>query len=240
MTAPILGAGGTHVGKRRTDNEDAWIWLPASGVAVVADGMGGHDGGEVASNAIIDAVRNGAVSGLAVELGLETAHQQLRSTYGDQSTRPPAATVIALSFLPNNEIRYSWAGDCRLYRCRDGQVESLSRDHAMVDELFRAGAITEAEARDHPQRNVVSRALGLTEHPQAKLETESAPYQAGDRYLLCSDGLHGFLAPAQLKDLLRSAADPQSAVDALIAATLADTEAGDNLTAVCCFVGNDG
>ena len=101
-------------------------------------------------------------------------------------------------------------------------------------------AITEAEARDHPQRSVVSRALGLTEHPQAKLETETAACQAGDRYLLCSDGLHGFLAPAQLDDLLRNAIDPQSAVDALIAATLAQTEAGDNLTAVCCFVGEPG
>ncbi|WP_029890069.1 PP2C family protein-serine/threonine phosphatase [Polycyclovorans algicola] len=240
MTALIRGSGGTHVGKRRADNEDAWIWLEDSGVAVVADGMGGHDSGEVASNAIIDAVRNSASSGLAVELGLETAHQHLRTTYGDKSTRPPAATVIALSFLPNNEIRYSWAGDCRLYRCRDARVEVLSRDHSMVDELFRAGAITEAEARDHPQRSVVSRALGLTEHPQAKLETETVACQVGDRYLLCSDGLHGFLAPAQLDDLLRNAIDPQSAVDALIAATLAQTEAGDNLTAVCCFVDEPG
>lgn len=237
MNLSIVGASATHVGKRRDHNEDACLWLPEQAIAVVADGMGGHEGGEVASAMVIDGVREGAARGMTAEQSLEAAHQRLRGDYAGQSTRPPGATVIVTSFLSNRQLRFSWAGDCRLYRCRNGSVTVLSRDHSMVDELFRAGALTAEEARVHPQRNVVSRAIGLPDHVHARLETEITAVEPGDRYLLCSDGLHGFLSEARLAEILRDAPSATAVVEGLMIATLQETEAGDNLTAACCIAG---
>lgn len=236
MSLRFCGAGGTHAGKRRSVNEDHWLWLPEAALAVVADGVGGHASGEIASRTVVEAVARSVAAGLAPELGIEAAHQTLRSQYATTSARPPASTILVAAFGPDGNLRIAWAGDCRLYRWRDGRLQALTRDHSMVEELFRAGALTEEEARLHPRRNVITRAVGLAEHAQVRLESETVAAAAGDRYLLCSDGVHGYLPTERMEALIGGAPDPTEAVARLIRAVIEESEAGDNLTAVCCFV----
>lgn len=187
-------ASATDVGAKRKINEDALLARPELGLWVVADGMGGHAAGDVASNAVIHPLqqieRDAALPDFvdAVETALMTVNQQLRDYAVDQlGGRTVGSTVVSL-ILSQRVGVCLWAGDSRLYRLRSGQLTRVSRDHSAVQEMVEAGAISQAEADRHPKSNVITRAVGGAE----TLLVDSAIFspEAGDIYMLCSDGLY--------------------------------------------------
>lgn len=227
-------AGASHSGKQRAHNEDAYGFDVQRGIAAVADGMGGFQRGEVASRATIDALLSATRAGSPLDSAFREAHDRVVALVEPGSGEKVGSTAVA-AMAVGDTLHIAWAGDSRAYLLRKRQLQRLTHDHSLVSELVRHGVITEDEARTHPNRNVITRGLGVSIKDKARrdgpAETRSLPLEPGDRVLLCTDGLHGFLAEPDLaEELGREAVDevPQQ----LIGRTLRDTEAGDNVTAV--------
>jgi serine/threonine protein phosphatase PrpC len=168
---------------------------------------------------------------------LQHAHESILRTTAEQHARPMGATAVVFSIMDTLGIgRFDWAGDSRAYLWRDGVLRRLTRDHTFVQELVDVGAISDEEALQHPNRNVVTRAIGVGSLPQVHIDTVSEQLISGDRLLICTDGLHGYLGEARIAECLAEAPDAEGAARQLVARTLAETEAGDNVTAVCVYV----
>ena len=213
-----ISASATDVGGKRKINEDALLARPEAGLWAVADGMGGHAAGDVASNAVIHPLtqleRNGSLADFveAVEDALMSVNQQLRDyARNELGGRTVGSTVVALILSERTGVCL-WAGDSRLYRLRGNQLARLSRDHSAVQEMVEAGAITQAEADRHPKSNVITRAVGGAE----TLLVDSAVFapDPGDTYLLCSDGLYNEVAEDTIRRKL--ALPPEEATAALV------------------------
>jgi len=231
----------TDVGRVREVNEDDLLAAPP--VFAVADGMGGHDGGDVASRIAVEELRRLADDGYdpaaadrAVVEALEraqeriTAYAEKRRAEGHRSS--PGTTAVG-ALLAETEGRPAWLvlnlGDSRCYRLSLGMLEQVSVDHSLVQHLVDSGEITRAEAAHHPERHVVTRALGGPEVPRPDLFL--LPLDAAPRLLLCSDGISGMLDDAVIAAVLRDLDDPEEAAERLVEEAL---HAGgrDNATAV--------
>lgn len=211
-------AAATDVGGKRKINEDALLARPEAGLWVVADGMGGHSAGDVASNAIIHPLQNIERPETlpdfveAVEDVLLSVNRQLRDyAQNELGGRTVGSTVVSLLLSQRTGVCL-WAGDSRLYRLRGGQLSRISRDHSAVQELVESGAITQSEADRHPKSNVITRAVGGGE----VLYVDSAVFapEAGDTYLLCSDGLYNEVSDDNIRRKL--ALDLEEAVQRLV------------------------
>ncbi|WP_244929988.1 protein phosphatase 2C domain-containing protein [Nocardioides sp. W7] len=234
--------GATDVGLVRAVNEDAFLARPP--VFVVADGMGGHDGGDIASAIVVEEFGRLAESGYDPTLGPETVAATLRACHariqehaarqragGHPSYQSGTTAVAALLVEVEGEPRWLVAnvGDSRAYRVVTGRLEQVSVDHSLVQELVDAGTITAAEAAHHPERNVVTRALGGPDRPDA--DYFLLPLDDLPRLVLCSDGVNGMLDDPEIEQVLARASDPaQAALDLVAAAVAAGGE--DNATAV--------
>ena len=240
MSLRWFAAARTHVGNVRRLNEDAILSLPEAGLWVVADGMGGHEAGDLASQSITDALRDGVPGEHLDERVDETTHRLLSCNvmlYLEAQQRGSGiigSTVVAL-VGQGNRGTFVWAGDSRGYRFRGGVLEQLTEDHSRMQEMIASGVLTAEEARHHPQNNVVTRAVGATE--VLEVSTVSFDVQINDVFLLCSDGLTGELPDAEIEDLLR-AGDCQHSVDGLLDAALSG-EARDNVSAIVVQVQDD-
>lgn len=235
MIAVSWGAA-TNVGKIRQVNEDS---LVANGqVFVVADGMGGHAAGDVASRLAVEvfgALDNGdwAVRSDAVIDAVSHANQSILDAARQNEGRSGmGTTAVGLIAVEDNGHDYWFAfnvGDSRLYRSFHGDLEQISVDHSLVQELFEAGAITQEQRRDHPRANVVTRVLG-TEPPPMPDYWLRAP-QPGERFLLCSDGLSNEVTDPVIEATLAAGEDARTTAEQLV--ELALTAGGrDNITAV--------
>lgn len=188
----IRHSAASHVGRVRKVNEDSILSMPDQRIWVVADGMGGHEAGDFASQTIVEAVA--ALPGdlepgdlmRALRAAILQSHETIRAEADRRSASVVGATVVAF-MLANGHFLAFWAGDSRLYRFRDGGIEMLTTDHSLVAELVQAGRMSWDEAEQHPQSNAITRAVGVGEVLDLdKVRGETRP---GDRYLLCSDGL---------------------------------------------------
>ena len=230
----------TDVGHVRTVNEDALLVAPP--VFVVADGMGGHSGGDVASRMVIEEFARLA-DHYDPRRGPEhvadaLARAQTRIVeYGDahRATQPGwhAGTTAVVAVLVEDDGATKWLlanlGDSRIYRLVDGGIDQVSVDHSVVQELVDAGEITPQEAAVHPERHVITRALGSP----AGIDPDFflLPLGAAERLLLCSDGISGMIEDKEIEQILESVPDPRDAADALVRAAL-DAGGRDNATAV--------
>ena len=189
----IVCASRTHVGLRRSLNEDAVLAQPDRGLFAVADGMGGHEAGEVASAMIVDALRAlpqcpdiDALTDAAMR-ALEAVNGRLQAlAHTDLRPRTIGSTVVGLT-LDATRFACFWAGDSRAYRLRHGRLRQLTRDHSLVQDMVEAGMLDPAAAPGHPNANVVTRAVGAS--ASLAVESIAGEIQGGDRFLLCSDGL---------------------------------------------------
>lgn len=207
----------TDTGRQRQANEDSF--LVREPLFVVADGMGGAQAGEVASMTAVQAFEEGLPpgdpeAGLQASIGLanRTIHNQ---AHADESLAGMGTTITAAAVDPEAEaIVIGHVGDSRAYRLRDGILQRLTRDHSLVEEMRRRGQITEAQAEDHPQRSIITRALG----PEAEVEADiqSVPSAPGDIFLLCSDGLTTMLGDERIKELLMGATTLEAATNTLV------------------------
>lgn len=226
--------GATDIGLRRKFNEDRFATLPDHGVWVVADGMGGHAGGDYASQAVIDDLPNfeGALTLGDLETrfhdGLAEAHVRMLRVAKALSMDTIATTVVGL-LIYQDEFATIWSGDSRLYQMRNDSLKPVTRDHSEARELVDAGVLTPDQARTWHRRNIVTRALGVYDHLSA--ETAYGEVAEGDTFLLCTDGLTEHITDPELEDILKSAESAQAAVEKMISTTL-DRGAVDNVTAI--------
>ncbi len=222
---------GSDTGRQRRANEDSL--LARAPLYVVADGMGGAQAGEVASRIAVETFEAGVGDPSQAETSLAALAQQANARIYELShshaEQAGMGTTLTAVYAGEHEISIAHVGDSRAYRLRDGALERLTDDHSLVDELIRQGRLTPEEAVEHPQRSVITRALG----PEGVVEVDTRSYAArdGDVYLLCSDGLTTMLSDEQVAAVLRAHEPLREAGEALIATA---NEAGgrDNITVV--------
>ena len=222
----------THVGLRRELNEDTYYGDSELGLWLVADGMGGHEYGEVASalarEAIVREVRQGAPLAQAIR----TADEEIIRASRKRGDSLPMGTTVVAARVAGRRFEVAWVGDSRVYLWRDGKLAQLSQDHSYVQELIGRGEISVEQARSHPHRNVVTQALGVTDPQQLNVETLSGELDTGMQLLLCSDGLTEEVDDARIAQALaQHDCSAQECVDELVAAAL-DGGGSDNVTVV--------
>jgi PPM family protein phosphatase len=239
----VAAGGATDAGRVRPDNQDAYVVGDA--LFAVCDGVGGHRGGQVASRTAIDALTESfetpTLDGL-VSAVLEANAKVWEQAQADPDLRGMASTLTAIAVIGDDSdetgarLAVANVGDSRAYLVRDGELGQISEDHSLVEELVREGRLTRAEADVHPQRSLITRALGL----EAEVTVdgwEIIPYE-GDRYLLCSDGLTNEVSEDRIAATLRRLADPTEAARELV--RLAKEAGGhDNITVVVVDVVDD-
>jgi protein phosphatase len=233
--SPFIARWGaaTDRGSVRRLNEDSLLATPP--FFLVADGMGGHDAGDVASSIVVDAfapyVKQASVTEVDVRSAVRGARRAIVDFFEPTSMSGGSTlTGVAVSTVGDAPaLVVVNIGDSRTYRLSGGRLEQLSKDHSTVQELVDAGSIAPEDARTHPSRNVITRAISPT--ADSEPDVWSVPARAGDRFLACSDGLTGEIPDARILDILLQNEDPQAAASALVAAALAE-EGRDNITVV--------
>jgi PPM family protein phosphatase len=222
---------GTDTGRQRRANEDSL--LARSPLFVVADGMGGARAGEVASRLAVESFAPGIGAAADAEVALAGLVREANAHIYERSHRHAEeagmGTTLTAMYVGPEEISIAHVGDSRAYRLRDGALERLTEDHSLVDEMIREGRLTPEEALEHPQRSVITRALG--NESEVEVDTRSLSGRSGDVYLLCSDGLTTMVDETIVETLLREHARLRDAGEALIAAAN-DAGGRDNITVV--------
>ncbi len=227
-------AGSSHVGTRRRVNEDAHLQLDDRCLFVVADGMGGHEAGDVASRLVVDRLRDlPPVEDLNTTLRLilerlQSANADLRAYARQHSRSGVVGTTVAMLIGFQDRCSCLWAGDSRIYLLRDGAFRQITRDHSQVEELIGLGLIERADAETHPAGNVITRAVGADEELAVDVVTRRVLDR--DVYLICSDGLNKAVPDAEIAQVL-SEASYRDAAQELIRHALS-RGASDNVTVV--------
>jgi PPM family protein phosphatase len=230
-------AARTDAGRQRHANEDAYY--ARAPVYAVADGMGGAQAGEVASRIAVEAFDERSDGGTAeqqLERVAVEANRRIFELAQSDSSRSGMGTTLTGMLVSDDEVAIVHVGDSRAYLFRDGELRQLTRDHSLVEELRRQGRLSQEEAEEHPQRSIITRALG----PERDVELDVQTHRAlnGDVYLLCSDGLTSMVREERVREILATSDSLQVAVDALVAEA---NEMGgrDNITVVALRVGGD-
>jgi protein phosphatase len=243
MKHEVVASLQTDPGCVREVNEDAGRFVKPTAAALladkgvlvlVADGMGGHQAGEVASNLAIEVIsrfyyRTKADATAALKMAFEEANRQIHeASLSDENLTGMGTTCTAL-VLRNGSAIAAHVGDSRLYLMREGELYLMTEDHSAVMQMVKHGIITAAEARHHADKNVILRALGTGPQVEISIWDKTLPVRVEDRFILCSDGLYDLVEDAEIKRLMAAAPDPQTACEQLIA--LAKERGGhDNIT----------
>jgi serine/threonine protein phosphatase PrpC len=228
-------AGRSDAGKRREINEDSFLDRLDDQLWLVADGMGGHSAGDIASRTIADAFAvldvSGPFSELAsrVESVLIDTNERLRRLAAERSKSTTIGATVVVLLGYGHHVLTCWVGDSRIYRLRHGRLEQLTQDHSQVEELIARGLLSREHAESHPAANVVTRAVGATD--QLFVDMDYADALPGDLFLLCSDGLTKELSDLEIRAVLDRDASADELCSALIDAAL-HRGARDNVTAV--------
>lgn len=220
----------TEIGNVREHNEDSLTVLPP--LFAVADGMGGHEAGEVASEITINTLNDLAPQSADAEAlahAVVAANLNVIKAPSQGVGREGMGTTLTAAILEKERLVIAQVGDSRAYLLHNGSLQQLTRDHSLMADMIEAGQLTEAEARVHPNRSVITRAIGSDPHMQPDLYELNV--ETGDRLLLCSDGICGMIEDHEIASIMRQAPSAQSCADQLVEAALA---AGgfDNATAV--------
>lgn len=239
----------TDVGLKRPHNEDDLCVDPEVGLYVVCDGMGGRNAGEIASRLAVEVIQkhirearrnaNLPMVGTYVRQfssftnrlasAIRLANQTIRDTAKNRPDQEGMGTTVVSAMLNGQALSVAHVGDSRMYLIRGNTIEPLTADHSLVGEQVRRGMLTEEEAERSPQKNIITRALGIDD--AVDVELDEVPLVQGDELLLCSDGLTRGVKPAEVLEVVRREKDPQSAAERLVA--LANAAGGlDNTTVI--------
>ena len=227
----VVTAGVTDVGRVRDGNEDGFIdQADRLGLVAVADGMGGHRAGEVASATALEALRASVANGQSLRDAIEGANDAvLEKSESDLELHGMGTTLTAGMLGSDGYLVVGHVGDSRAYLARDGELTQITTDHSLVEEMVRDGVLTPEQAEVHPQRSTITRALGID--PRVDVDEYPIELQPGDRILFCSDGLTTMVRPDEIAGILSREPDPKRAAQLLVdAANAAGGE--DNITAV--------
>ena len=221
----------THVGLRREHNEDTYYADADLGLWLVADGMGGHENGEVASALARDTLVAEIGRGTPLPQAIQIADEEIIRHSSKRTQALPMGTTIAAIRLDGDDFEVAWVGDSRAYLW-NGELKQISQDHSYVRELIEQGAISPEQARTHPHRNVVTQALGVTDPQSLRVETVSGTLKPGNQVMLCSDGLTEEVDDSIIAGVLsRQDLTAQECVDHLVLAAL-DGGGSDNVTVI--------
>jgi protein phosphatase len=229
----------TDTGRKRRHNEDVYVVDPP--IFAIADGMGGANAGEVAAALAADALRETADGGSgedAVVTLIQEANRRVYQQATEDAAKSGMGTTMTVALLENGRVRIGHVGDSRAYLIRDGELSQLTDDHSLVGELVRSGKLTPEDAETHPQRSVITRALGTD--PDVDVDTITIETRSGDLFLLCSDGLYSMVGNDRILELVeRNRRDLDATAKALVAA--ANKGGGDdNITVVAFEIASPG
>ncbi|MBQ8202099.1 MAG: Stp1/IreP family PP2C-type Ser/Thr phosphatase [Clostridia bacterium] len=211
----------TDVGKMRASNQDALVESTSLQLYGVADGMGGHNGGETASTGARDSLirhlegKNPSLE--ALREAITQANAELFRQQAEDEKLSGMGTTLSVIWMSEHFVYLGHVGDSRIYRMQDGKLQQMTDDHSLVGELMRAGFITPEQAENHPNKNVITRAVGTEEGIEIDLAVEER--RKGDLWLVCSDGLHGMVSDQKMEAIL-SVNPPRTAADLLMEAAL--------------------
>ncbi|HEY3725141.1 MAG TPA: Stp1/IreP family PP2C-type Ser/Thr phosphatase [Acidimicrobiia bacterium] len=233
----LIPGGATDQGQVRETNEDGYVVDRRLQLFAIADGMGGHRAGEVASATALEALRAAVASGTGLGDAITSANEAVHSKATGDADLTGMGTTLTAIVPDGNGVLVGHVGDSRAYLLRDGELRQLTTDHSLIEELVREGRLTEEQAAVHPQRSVITRALGVED--DVEVDVYPVPLLPGDRLLLCSDGLTTMLRPQAISALLRRESDPTRAANLLVdAANAAGGE--DNITTIVIDIEDDG
>lgn len=233
----LVPGGATDQGQVRDSNEDGYVVDRRLQLYAIADGMGGHRGGEVASATALEALRAAIASGHGLGDAISSANAAVHAKAVDDETLAGMGTTLTAVVPDTGGVLVGHVGDSRAYLLRDGELRQLTTDHSLVQEFIREGRLTEEQAAVHPQRSIITRALGV--EADVEVDVYPVPLLPGDRLLVCSDGLSTMLRPEDIAGLLRRETDPTRAANLLVdAANAAGGE--DNITTIVVDVEDDG
>lgn len=222
----LIHASVTHPGLRRTRNEDNLVVDEGTGLYLVADGMGGHAHGDLASQMAVDSIKEAIESGGPLVEAIEWANHRIR---GESGGGPAAmGTTICAALFRDRHYELAWVGDSRAYRF-DGALEPITTDHTFVQALINRGDLDTESARRHPNRSLLLQALGVSSDDELKVGTTSGELAPGNVMLLCTDGLTEELADGDIEAILKRDTDLETAVGALLDAAL-ERGGHDNIT----------
>ncbi|WP_455218125.1 PP2C family protein-serine/threonine phosphatase [Kaarinaea lacus] len=221
----------SHVGRIRVHNEDSFLVDAENGFCVLADGMGGHEGGEVASQIVVESVATELRAGTPLADAIIVAHQDVVEAAMDGRGRQGmGSTVVALK-VNGDQFDMAWVGDSRGYLWDGHQLLQLTKDHSLVQEMVDVGSISAEEAKVHPQRNFVTQALGMIQLHNMKVGRVQGTIQPGYEFLLCSDGLTEHVPHSQIREVMSLANSEQEKTDLLIQQAL-EYGGSDNVTII--------
>jgi protein phosphatase len=225
----------TDVGRERTGNEDSFLERPP--LFVVADGMGGAEAGEVASQTVVEVFTEAAEAGElpdALEATVQTANGRIHAMAVEDRSKAGMGCTTTAAYAAGGKLTTAHVGDSRLYRLRDGSLEQLTDDHSLVGGLVRLGQLTPEEAEHHPQRSVILRAVGV--EPTVEVDILHHDLEPGDVYLACSDGLTGMVRDVVIAETLGMFSSLAESAEMLI--ELANAAGGrDNITVALFRIG---
>lgn len=241
--------GDTHVGMKRTHNEDNLLKMPEENLFVVCDGMGGHASGEIASQMAIEAIanffkatrqdqeitwpykmdKNRPYDENRFIMGVKLANLRIHEAAQREARYRGMGTTVAGANLVDGQVLVANVGDSRVYRVRNGQISQLTEDHSLLNDYIKAKKLTPEEIANFPHKNVIVRALGMKD--TVLVDVSRHPVQPGDVYLMCSDGLSGMVPDDKLLQVIKTTPDLGQATKTLI--ELANQAGGvDNITAI--------
>ncbi|MFZ1470523.1 MAG: protein phosphatase 2C domain-containing protein [Paracoccaceae bacterium] len=221
----------THRGAVRAANEDAILADPAGILWAVADGMGGHEGGAVAADLVVNTlatITDDALPAEALEDAIERANTRVRAAAAAMGARTMGATVVAL-FISHGIAHVAWAGDSRGYLLRGRRLRMLTHDHTVVQDMVDRGELGLSEAEGHPEAHIITRAVGAA--PEIEVDHAAVPLLTGDRLLLCSDGLPRCVYAQDIESILLQPSTAETTCQALLRRAL-DEGAPDNVSVI--------
>lgn len=221
----------THTGRVRELNEDSYVADSTLGLWLVADGMGGHQSGEVASRIAVDFIHEQVAQGTALREAATRAHDVVTLAAREGLGQPGMGSTLVALQVDGGRYHVVWVGDSRAYLWRRDGLQQLTRDHSFVQKMVDEGQISSAEAINHPYRNVITQALGVADLDRVEVGEVSGSLCRGDMILLCSDGLTGEVPEQEIDSVLQGDGDPQAKAQALVEAALAHG-GSDNVTVV--------
>ena len=225
----------THPGIKRDHNEDTYGVNNPKNVFLVADGMGGHDHGEIASALARDNILSAIKHGMNLEESILSANQEIINSSLEKPGDLPMGTTIIIIKLEPAQFQCAWVGDSRAYVFQNKALQAISSDHSYVQELVDQNLITSEQARSHPHRNVVTQALGVTDNSEIKVAQNQGKYKKGDKFLLCSDGLTEEVDDVTIEAIMSQDAHPKEIADQLLIKAL-ENGGSDNITVLVILI----
>lgn len=220
--------GATDIGLVRTTNQDNFYIDKSGKWAVVADGMGGHNGGETASAMAVEEIKKSMAQGIGLKEAIENANTMVYQKSTESPELLGMGTTVVLCEVLGDRVNIAHVGDSRAYLYSNGTLKQLTKDHSIVQQLIDSGTITEEQSKYHPQRNLITRAVGTEKNIVADLTT--VEFLEGDSILICSDGLSSYVEECEITDILKTGKSSETVISLIDAANQSGGK--DNVTVV--------